>query len=474
MKRFISITLLMSAAACSGADAQNPESLGESSQDLNGALNPNGFLVYKNLGQGSVVTDLTLEINRKVDTDNYSDTTANLTGPAGTFAPNGTGKVIVADLPTIDAFFNKYFTTPPNVPPGSPDPNYAQVSYYNRGDLGLGRFMACEDRFDIDGQIACFVSNYAAGQDGSEFTFGMSNTIAFNNLFNNHPVATVAMVFRNRAPASQKILFMVYNAAGKLVNEAPLDRHGINFANEYNAEVAATRSINARPDPNVFGIPGTNLNDHIPSNCLNCHGGIYDAKTHTVTGAFFLPFDLDQFDFADRDFYRRADQLDSFRHLNQMVRRVAVAAGGTSITQQVDTWYGNTSHSPTLANQFNSSAVPSGWKATSADINVYRSVVRPFCRGCHMASASVPFDTAASFGSLAGIIQLDICQHKMPQSLQAQRLFWQSGQKQALVDYFRGLDPSSFPAAATAADNLSLCGPGPIITLDPQFVTTVP
>jgi hypothetical protein len=374
------------------------------------------------------------EASRKANTDNYYDSTsvsANGVDDLGT---------ISSALSTLDDFIAWYGF----------DSTESTTYYYNRGDLGIGREMHCVDRFNVTGQIACYVKNFAAGDDQSEFRFGMSKDIAFKNMDAHAAFATVAMVFRNSLPAGKKILFAVYDDAGDLANAAPLDRHGFNFAR------------NLRDNTGALGTPGVNFNNHIPSNCLNCHGGTYNAGTSTtnptVTGTFFLPFDLDQFEYQNKSGKTRTDQLLKFKQQNDIVRKVAASSGSSNsgqITTQIDGWYNSGS--------FNSAYIPTGWNANANDRNVYTSVVRGSCRGCHITS-SIPFADAASFRAVASTIASDVCSLAMPHALQTTREFWQSTKPASLEAYFRANNLTA------AADSLHNCSAGNVVTLDPDRV----
>jgi hypothetical protein len=481
MKRIISIALLLTVAACSAADLDESESSGESESLgensellLNGTTSGQGFLRLRN------VANKTTETTRRADTDNYYNSIFIDPEGDGGWNPDGSAvQTIATGLNTLQKFKDKYFTGWAG--------GETRATYYNRGDLGLGRDMHCVDRTSntLDGQIACYVTNYVAAPKSangkfSELSFGLSPNIAFENFAANKPVATVAMVFRNRAAifGRDKVFFVVYDAAGNKTNNAPLDRHGLAFFNEFDA------NTNPTPNAQLFGTPGATFNNHIPSNCLNCHGGTYQ-NTNTglprVSDAFFLPFDLDQFDYKDATGLRRAEQQTKFRQLNQMARTVALQSANVnhSIVQQIDLWHGNTNHSQTLVNNFDAAGlgnnkVPPGWQSAASpqkerDIAVYKSVVRRSCRGCHMAlkntdKPNVRFESANDFQIYADLSALYIKNHLMPHALQTQREFWQGGQREPLEAYFRN------SGKVSAADTLHGAGPDTIVTLDPHVI----
>lgn len=433
MKRMLFGTLLCSIAGCSSTDlgSSGTERVGESNQELNGALSPSGFLVgggapfNQTLAKNLASQD---EATRRADTDHYYDTVGS--------SSTGGGASIRSVLGTLDAFRSAY---------GFNSGGETITRYYNRGDLGIGREMHC--RKTSNASIACYVTNYSAGPanvDGSlnEFTFGLSPQIAFSNMEAGNAFATVAMVYRPKA-SSNKVIFMVYGADRALQNFAALDRHAINFVDK------------------GLGTPGVNLNNHVPTNCLNCHGGSYSSGASpnvAVADADFLPFDLDQFEYKPSSGFSRDET--SFRDLNQKVRDVAAGLGNQSLTTQIDAWYGNNSGATLPANNFNGNGIVPGWQGAAG---VYQSVVRRSCRGCHMTSF-LRFDSATDFLDNADRIGSDLKGHVMPHALQTQRLFWQSGQPAVLADYFNNNGHAAAGADVTAG------APTNIVTLDPHLI----
>ena len=275
------------------------------------------------------------------------------------------------------------------------------------------------------------------------------------------------------ADSPNRVFFVVYDKNGNLAKAAALDRHGITFANEF----AKTAPNNPAAS---FGTPGVTINNHIPSNCVSCHGGQqYAPSTHTQVGSLFLPFDLDQFSYDTIAGRTRSDQLVAFKHQNEMVRKVAALnattsnAAGTSIKNQLDTWYHNTNHTgqtdrtEIFESDFDSSAVISGW---SGAVAVYQNVVRKDCRNCHMSNQiGITFDTEAQFKLKAGASAAFLCSKTttMPHSLQSLREFWTSSAPSALVNYFNSVGLGS------AATTIAGCAPGvsggmgTLVTLDP-------
>jgi len=492
MKRAISIALLFGVGGCSGTDVV--ESTGESQQSLNGDLiQPFGPLVLEGLALPTHD-----ETARRIDTGKYYN---SLEVPIDFH-----GEPASDPLPLAYATLSQFRTT---LGFGKGFPEFA-VSYYNKGDLGLGRDMHCVNRIAFpDQQIACYVTNYSSGDDFGEFTFGLSRDIAFANMDAGHVLATVAMVYRPLVQAAggpDPMVFMAFDAAGNLADNAPLDRHGINFANGFKAANPNLKAIThfppfnetgVNPDPALFGTPGVNFNNHIPSNCLNCHGGHYDPSARdafpsksSVTSALFLPWDLDQLEFRSPSGPTASEQT-TLRNLNATARQIAVLVRGQAVppnpppdvpmVDQIDGWYHNTSRFTVLSGNFDSTYVPGPWtsQAPHGDPNVYSNVIRPSCRGCHLAleNPALNFDGGDALLRFAGTTAVAnaVASHLMPHALQTQRQFWLSGQPLLLEQFIRQTAfATQIPDAATAAaaaDQLHNSGPGRFVTLDPYAIS---
>jgi hypothetical protein len=65
---------------------------------------------------------------------------------------------------------------------------------------------------------------------------------------------------------------------------------------------------------------------------------------------------------------------------------------------------------------------------------------------------------------LASLIAADVRNNVMPHALQTQRMLWQSPQRLALADYFRGQGDTANGDVIAGAD------PGKLIRLDPQMI----
>lgn len=270
--------------------------------------------------------------------------------------------------------------------PGAGTKNDISAIYYNFGDLGFGREMHCNK--SNDGVIGCAVTNY--GQPGGDATIALNLALSQNT-----PIATVAMEYRPSA-VSDPVTFMVYDGAGNPLTEAALDSEG------------------AKATPLI---------------CVSCHGGTYDPNTHSISGTNFLPFDTDELLYANTKGFTLNEQADKFRQLNAIVAQTNPIDGIKSV---IAGWYGTVGVN-TQGNTLDNTFVPAGW-ADQKDL--YRNVVKPYCRSCHNSlAAPLSWPTSADFIGLKAQIQDDVCNRAaMPRSEQTVRHFWQSGASASLVD----------------------------------------
>lgn len=221
------------------------------------------------------------------------------------------------------------------------------ATYYNAGDLGIGREMHCRATETPAGGLACYVRNYG--------TFGGDRDQAITELVaGGTPLATVAMVYAPPIDAPNAVQFVVFGPDGARIDAAQLDTHGDNTS--------------------------------IPQNCLNCHGSTsrYEASTHTVDGARFLGFDPAAFEFADQPGFDLAAQQDGLRGLNRLIADTAPTAAAR---EMIDGMF------PAADAPYDPAFVPAAW-AAPADARVYREVIAPYCRSCHVSFARSADDPA--------------------------------------------------------------------------------
>jgi hypothetical protein len=453
---------ILALAACSVASGCSPASTDQTISDdsIGQTQEAIDFAKTKSLTlkQDFRLQSLQTDAERIQDSNDYYDT-----------ALSAVGTTIRQAIPRLQDFID-FYTFDDDRSPGRPprsafrDANGQQVLgpeqvafYYNRGDLGIGREMHCVENLNPviaknGGEIACYVQNFAAGDVGTEFQFGLSSEFAFINTLAQTPFATVGMVYSEVPPDGtlngNKVFFVVYDANGNLTPAAALDRVSVLHG----------------------GTPGVNYNSHIPSNCMNCHGGSYNSDTKTGTGSLFLPFDTEQFEV-------RGDYADAFRIMNTMVWKVDARSGNSShpVVEQLDAWYhhqatpGRDSRLEHLDNPFDTNAVIAGWNQNQSQRDFYNGVLRQSCRNCHMANPTIPFSSEAEFLNRASATDSrsvvgQICDYRMPDSLQTLRLFWQSSKPVLLENYLRNAN------LAAPANVLRGCGPGNVATLDPQLI----
>jgi hypothetical protein len=319
---------------------------------------------------------------------------------------------------TLAAFKTKY---------GFPG-NEITATYYNDGDLGLGREMHCKSFITASAQVgvACYVTNYSGAVDGAGkgiAAFDVNpTTVLADAVSRQHAFATVAMAFEPTF-AANTVKFVVYDADGDRANTAQLD--------------------------------STANNVSIPNNCLACHGvsSSYNSVTNSVSAdARFLPFDPFSFKFSTAAGFTFADQADAIRRLNQLIK---ITNTSPAIVEFIDGLYapeGVASAAATAKNTF----VPADWANATEGLDgaaLYRGVVKPACRTCHMSANSGLLDFAdhADFTAQAALIRADACAaHVMPHAERVLKNFWQSGARAYLVT---GLPPAAFP------DELQACKP---------------
>jgi hypothetical protein len=282
----------------------------------------------------------------------------------------GGGPSIAEGLPTEQKFIDRYFKSiEPGYPFSEPD---VQATYFNRGDLGLGREMHCSYNGRTK-ETACYVKNFGKLIPPFDLPapgFGDIRETA-RAILSHKPFATVGMVERGQMNIQEpnKIFFVVYEngkttelggcrAPGELACEAKLDNQAFNTS--------------------------------IPTNCLVCHGsaGQYVQNPPQVTNASFLPFDLSSFYYYDYDAdlgmqYSRPMQEDAFRRLNRIVYFTDLYFNPDA-NELLNGWYGPFFSRKTFQDEF----VPKGWALDSNARQLYRKVVAPYCRSCHISHST--------------------------------------------------------------------------------------
>jgi hypothetical protein len=316
-------------------------------------------------------------------------------------------------IPDLAEFRSRYFG------PIEPDPNRPDcvslstpetvATYFNKGDLSLGREMHCIDNHCTQ-EIACYVKNYGALDTSTtpskpDLKFD-DRAAALQALNAGKHFATVAMVERqwmggliDRPP--NKVIFLAFDEYDNLsTGPVQLDNKGFNTFN--------------------------------PGNCLVCHGtsSKYDWDTATVRDAYFLPFDLQAFEYFSSDPAHplsRARQEDAFKALNTIVYFSDIWALDAPNTL-IDKWYNFFTSSTFLNN-----AIPDGWNADDNSRQLYKQVVAKACRTCHISEKTYPTLAFGTFTDFVGEPYLSISakhmcgpQKYMPQAEQTIKVLWKS------------------------------------------------
>ncbi|MDQ6887268.1 MAG: hypothetical protein M3068_08240 [Gemmatimonadota bacterium] len=256
-----------------------------------------------------------------------------------------------------------------------------RARYFNAQDLNLGRDNHC--RASASG-LACYQSNSGPPPNSPDFP---NATAALADIVNGAPpFATVAM---DIGPSGRVNFYAFNNATDSIVVAADLDTDG---------------------------------KKAIPHACAACHGGTYDPTTHTMSNASFLPFDVFGFQFASAPGFLLADQQETFRKLNSLVKasQPNLTNPHNPIVTFIDGAYGG--GVDVAGSTPSDSWVPAGWTQKP---NVYEGFKRT-CRTCHLAvDSSKDFTSYAQLKSLLVPVQVDICtSYVMPHAEVPYRKFW--------------------------------------------------
>jgi hypothetical protein len=250
-------------------------------------------------------------------------------------------------------------------------------------------------------------------------------------MFNNHnPVATVAMEyspdFRTNSTGDYIVKFFVFDASGNRVNFAELDGEGPKY---------------------------------VPHVCLACHGGDFGNYQNPDKGARFLPFDLYSFKFDPTQSMNY--QMENFRKLNQMVLWTSPDANNPNnapISYLISGMYNG---NPNLVGAVATNLyVPPDW-SNAGKADLYRNVVKPYCRTCHIAQYStIDWTKYSQFLTFKSAIDFDVCKQvskggsrSMPHAELTFKKFW--------LNLFPIYAPAYLADATTGLGFTSVCVPWP-------------
>jgi len=286
---------------------------------------------------------------------------------------------------------------------GSPVSLEAKAIYFNNGDLKFGRDMHCRVTNAVTHATACYVSNF--GQVGfNDETVSLPQAVAYeaSGQATPQPVATVAMEY---SPAGD-VQFYAYKSDGSYLAHPVLD----------------SQAITIKP---------------IPDMCLACHQGTYSPSNPTtdfttkVSGAHFLPFDLDSFNddtgtaFPQSINYVTPALQEQLRQLNNMVANTNAPPG---VTEAIQLWYPGGVANPNTPYVFNRGAAQLPGAPFSGHEPLYDNVVKVVCRTCHMSDIGHEWDQfTPQMTSASGFIQSLACgpQLEMPHAEVPWNRYWQ-------------------------------------------------
>lgn len=293
---------------------------------------------------------------------------------------------------------------------GFPPDGSSNVSatYANLADLQIGRDMHCSQ----SGQkIACFVSNY--GQAPMQWTWDKSFTTWSLFVNTSWPDITYSV----EAPFVHSPfgrVAMVYDPTITGPNQVSFYAFGPKFSFDSDGDPIPC-CVNGDPTPvNDSLLYEVALDQEgpktVPRMCMACHGGTYDPGSNSATGSSFLPFDVFAFRYpVSHPGYGFDDQQESMRQLNALV---TTTDPNQPILDLLNGMYAN--GVGTAGTVPSDGWVPPGWSGNPV---LYTSVIRPYCRMCHMAQAAIALDDYPTFQGLANAVNDMVCtKHDMPHS----------------------------------------------------------
>ena len=281
--------------------------------------------------------------------------------------------------------------------------NEVTVVFGDKRDLGYGRRMTA--RQNADGTVAAYVENYVI-QAGPGYSYSTANLDAAIQRDTRWVVGISAIEF------------------------SPGPGGGVAFAKFYNFAPDGARQL-------LVDIDGRG-DKAMPSPCFTCHGGRGDpltppdasgkrlfAKVESAPSgergdalAHMPALEPDEFDFSDRPGYTRAEQEGAIKAINRMIlctyplaappsgapedacRRAAHSGEWTAAAARIiKSGYGGDG----LPSAAFSPSVPAGWQGHES---LYRDVVVPSCRACHLlrgttAQSDIDFDSYAKLAAYA-------------------------------------------------------------------------
>ncbi len=340
-------------------------------------------------------------------------------------------------LPTLRHFRERFFRTDGFF---FGDTVSGSAVFFNKGDLGIGREMHCHHNFRSQ-ETACFVKNFSHPDGSLQLTFNPSfdKDVSKRAIDAKRPFATVAMVSRGGMADNRpnKVFFAVYQHQGR-----------------YKAGVDPIKVQDDSPLALEAQLDKRAHNKFVPGNCLVCHGAqaTYLKNTKQVFFAKFLPFDvqhaLDFYSDDPSDALSRSKQEPRVRELNWIISHTDLY-GHPEARELMNGFYGAPADfvvHPNLIDwplrRFNDDFLPDGWKVHRDARQIYRKVVAPYCRTCHISHTSLHFGSWENFVTFQHQIRHAICNERdrdiMPNAEATLNAFWRSDARAQLVSRFNG------------------------------------
>jgi hypothetical protein len=274
-------------------------------------------------------------------------------------------------------------------------PGEVSVVYYNNRDLQVAQDVHCQT---TAGDVACYMTLYT---DGGNCPPRCDPAKAMAHARNKQdPYATLAMEFSPLPNGQERLVkFFVFGPAGDLKPDVVLDTEGPK---------------------------------QVPNMCLACHMPVYTGAVPDFKSTF-LPFD--PFGFVSdgpNDKLTKSD-VDAVSQLDKMVKATSPNPGNNVNNPIVMLIDGIFSNGPVPVD-----FVPPAWQQKSL---LYTTVMRRYCRGCHIAwvDKTRDFTTPDQLTSNLGLIRYEICEHDMmpyyfmPHAQAPFLGFWTSGALQFLA-----------------------------------------
>jgi hypothetical protein len=299
------------------------------------------------------------------------------------------------DIPsTLDAFKTKYF------PASGPAPVSAR--FYNQNELGIGRVMTCGRTTISNGPgTACIVDNYGPIANGYLVFGDQSGSLA--QLRTGTPHSSVVMLARD---GSSRPSFGAYMGGGRTL-----------LADHDNAHISRKT----------------------PNNCMACHGGSGTTNPgeffNYVRTASMLPIDPFAVVYNPSP-YSQADQVENVRKINAMIAQTNVTPG---VAELINGLY--PAGVATVGAQPDPNWIPGGWRVTPGQQKVYKEVIKPHCRLCHLtqsaADGGLDFRKAEDVEAMRALVLLDVCKtHRMPHAQQPLKNMWTTGARAQFLGFF--------------------------------------